>query len=233
MFRFSLTRPYRYFPVLALSGCVLFGFSFADAAAPVPADSAEAARVISSQGEAAPDGAPPVSGDAAAPSSGAPASPGEALPPVPGESSAEDVSLAAAGGPVFNRDAFPPVFFTHWEHVAIQDARDSRGMVRPPSEDELMRDLNTRDDGVRVKPPPEEREIRLGGIVYRGGKDWTIWLNGKRVTPDALPREILDLKVYKAYVEMKWFDEYTNKIFPLRIRPHQRFNIDSRIFLPG
>jgi hypothetical protein len=32
---------------------------------------------------------------------------------------------------------------------------------------------------------------------------------------------------------MKWFDEYTNQVFPIRLRPHQRFNIDARMFLPG
>ncbi len=139
----------------------------------------------------------------------------------------------AKGGPVFDPAQYAPILFTYWEHAAIQDARSSRGLVRPLSESELEDALNSRDDGQRVRPPPEEREIRLSGIVYNGGKDWTIWLNGKRVTPDALPREVLDLKVFKSYVEMKWFDEYTNQIFPLRLRPHQRFNIDTRIFLPG
>ncbi len=129
---------------------------------------------------------------------------------------------------------FQPILFTYWEHVAIQDARNSRGLVRAPSAEELARSLRTRDDlEVKPRPPPEERELFLSGIVYKQGKNWTIWLNGKRVTPDALPVEILDLKVYKTYVEMKWFDEYTNQIFPIRLRPHQRFNIDTRIFLPG
>ena len=44
---------------------------------------------------------------------------------------------------------------------------------------ELMRDLNTRQDDVtpKVRPPPEQRELRLGGIVYDSRSDWTIWLN--------------------------------------------------------
>ncbi|MCC6598183.1 MAG: hypothetical protein IT559_05300 [Alphaproteobacteria bacterium] len=138
------------------------------------------------------------------------------------------------GGPVFKASEYGSVLFTYWEHVAIQDARrNSTGYAKAPSASELARSLKTREDGERVKPPPEEREIRLSGIVYKGSADWAIWLNNKRVTPDALPSEVLDLKVYKNYVEMKWFDEYTNQILPLRLRPHQRFNIDSRIFLPG
>jgi hypothetical protein len=133
----------------------------------------------------------------------------------------------------FNPNEYASLVFTYWEHVAIQDARRSRGLVRAPTEDELMRELNNRNDEERVMPPPEERDISLNGIVYRSAGDWTIWLNSKRVTPDALPEEIIDLRVFDEYIEMKWFDEYTNQVFPIRLRPHQRFNIDARMFLPG
>lgn len=132
-----------------------------------------------------------------------------------------------------NPARMPSVLFTFWEHSAILDAKRSRGMARPPSEAELARELNTMQKDDRVKPPPEERDIALGGIVYRKTNDWTIWLNGKRVTPDALPEEIIDLKVHGQYIELKWYDDWSNQIFPIRLRPHQRFNIDTRIFLPG
>ena len=82
-------------------------------------------------------------------------------------------------------------------------------------------------------PPQEERYVTLGGIAYRSTKSWTIWLNGQRVTPDALPEEILDLKVFKSYVEMRWYDKYTKRIMPIRMRSNQRFHLDARIFLPG
>jgi hypothetical protein len=124
-----------------------------------------------------------------------------------------------------------PLLFTMGEYTALQQAKSYRGMVRPPTEDELKNSLLPPVE--KAKPPPEEREIKLGGIVYKSAKDWTIWLNGERVTPGALPKEALDLKVRENYIEIKWFDEYTNQIFPLRLRPHQRFNIDTRIFLPG
>lgn len=132
-----------------------------------------------------------------------------------------------------NPNEMLPLVLSYWEHVAISDARNSRGLVRPPTEEELMKDLRKQPGDKKVKPPPEEREINLEGIVFRTDADWTIWLNGKRVTPTAVPREVIDLKVYKEYVEMKWFDDYSNQIFPIRLRPHQRFNIDTRIFLPG
>lgn len=155
---------------------------------------------------------------------------------------ASDTSGDSAAGAAENSEAqvldpanIPSLVFTYWEHEAIREAQNSRGVARAPTESELYRELG---QGVvpeeeRVKPPPEERYISLGGIVYTAPKDWVIWLNGKRITPDAVPEEIIDLQVFKQYIQVKWYDAYHNKIFPIRLRPHQRFNIDTRIFLPG
>lgn len=156
--------------------------------------------------------------------------------PVEGTDGAAATTTAAA--PVAGKDGgvspndIPSLLFTFWEHTAIVDAKRYRGLVRPPDDEELTRALQGRTkDG--PPPTPEERDIRLGGIVFVNSSDWTIWLNGKRVTPKAVPHQAMDLKVYDEYIEMKWFDDYTNQIFPIRLRPHQRFNIDTRIFLPG
>lgn len=133
----------------------------------------------------------------------------------------------------FNPNEYDSMVFTEWEYAAIQDALRSRGSYRPPTDEEINRNLKNDPNAEKVKPPPEEREIRLSGILYNSGADWTVWLNEERITPDAIPEEVMDLKVYKSYIEFKWFDDYTNKIYPIRLRPHQRFNIDTRIFLPG
>ena len=129
------------------------------------------------------------------------------------------------------------LFFTEWQHTAIREARRSRGLVRPLSDqerDEIANRGATPEEALFVPPPPpEERNISLGGILYTKDGSWTIWLNGKRVTPKALPPQVLDLKVFKGHVDMKWVDAYTNQIYPIRLRPHQRFNLDTRIFLPG
>lgn len=120
--------------------------------------------------------------------------------------------------PKVDVNQMPSLFFSDWEHDLIVDAR--RGLVtRPPGDDGLG------NEG--------ERDIALGGIVYVSSDDWTIWLNGTRVTPNAIPADVMDLKVYKEYVELEWFDAPTNQIFPIRLRAHQRFNLDTRIFLPG
>ena len=140
----------------------------------------------------------------------------------------------------FDPNTFPSLLFTYWEQMSIIDAKNSVGETRPPTEQELYEDMTAPSDSydggaVPEQPPvsPGIRTIQLGGIAYQEKGKWTIWLNGQRVTPGSLPKEIMDLKVYENYIEMKWLDEYKNQILPIRLRPHQRFNIDSKIFLPG
>jgi hypothetical protein len=127
--------------------------------------------------------------------------------------------------PEISPQEFRTLFFTPWQYALLQEAK--RGFLsRPPSARELQ--------GNQSAPrPPGLHEISLGGVVYKTPKNWTIWLNGERVTPDSLPEQVLDLKVADDHIDLKWFDSSRNLIYPIRMRPHQRFNLDSRIFLPG
>ena len=86
-----------------------------------------------------------------------------------------------------------------------------------------------------LAPPtrPSPRELKLAGISYNGPEKWTVWLNGQRITPDNIPDEIFDINVKENYIEVVWHDKQTHKVFPVRLRPNQRFNLDARLFLPG
>ena len=133
-------------------------------------------------------------------------------------------------------DNIDSVLFTFWEQSAIDGAKRSalqNANVRGVTDDEILAAINRDDQAAKPKPPPEERDISLGGIVYEGKDNWVIWLNGERVEPNAIPEEIIGLKVYKNFIEVKWLDDYTMQVFPIRLRAHQRFNMDARIFLPG
>lgn len=150
------------------------------------------------------------------------------------ENDGDVVMIEDMGVPVVQRPKqLESLLFTFWEYSAIKDAQNARGFVRDTGENISDQDSQYQRAEEKIKPPPEEREIRLSGIAYQSSKKWTIWLNNQRVTPDSLPEEVMDLKVYKDYIEMKWHDDYTNRIMPIRLRAHQRFNIDTRIFLPG
>lgn len=120
------------------------------------------------------------------------------------------------------------LFFSRWEHDLIIDARLGLN-VRPPESpiEDLSSPASIQAEDSTI------RELALGGIVYHSSTNWTFWLNGLRITPTGLPEQVMNLKVFKDYIEIEWLDTSTNQIYPIRLRPHQRFNLDSRIFLPG
>lgn len=136
-------------------------------------------------------------------------------------------SMKMRGGPGVMPDQIKTLFFTRWQHELLQDAKFGF-WTRRPEEYELNKDPEALEKRVR-----DIREISLAGILYSAPEDWVVWLNGQRLTPDAIPKQVIDIQVAKDYVELKWFDSWTNLIFPVRLRPHQRFNLDTRIFLPG
>ena len=141
-----------------------------------------------------------------------------------GEPTLEDMSLRVKlNAPSLDPSQITSLFFTGRDHALLVEARKGF-LTRTPGEGEL-----TAETALVMGP----REVSLGGIVYLSSNDWVVWVNGKRITPKAIPSEILDIKVAKKYIKLQWFDEYTNQIFPIKLRANQRFNIDSRIFLPG
>lgn len=123
-------------------------------------------------------------------------------------------------------------FLTYDELSLLRQAR--AGLTTAlPSDQEINSGDPADDLSVVSSRPPGPRNIRLGGIVYVSNTDWTLWLNDREVRPDAIPTTVLDLKVFRKYIELEWFDTQTNQIYPIRIRPNQTFNLDSRLFIPG
>ncbi len=135
-------------------------------------------------------------------------------------------------GAEFTPDEMESLLFTLWQHSLLREAKRlyQHATTRAPDPSEIRR----AEQGGEMAPRPRGlREISLAGILYHGSENWVIWLNGQRVTPDALPKEVMDIKVHNDHIEVRWFDAYTNLIYPVKMRAHQRFNLDSRIFLPG
>lgn len=127
------------------------------------------------------------------------------------------------------RSQVPSLFFTPEQHALLREARIGFDTHVPT----LQASTSTGDPNDPNFRSFAVRNIYLAGIVYNDAKDWTIYLNKARVTPANMPSEIVDIKVYKDYIELKWFDQVTNQVFPIRLRPNQRFNLDAKVFLPG
>lgn len=87
--------------------------------------------------------------------------------------------------------------------------------------------------GKTVQDIPLKRVIKVGGIIWKSGGNWTAWINGRKVTPKALLPEIVDIKVEENAVHLKWFDIGINDIIAITLRPHQTYDIVTGVLLPG
>ena len=134
---------------------------------------------------------------------------------------------------LFEAPDFQSLMFLPSEYAMLTAARASFVEVNP--EDDTIGDGTQGESDIFPDEILQEtvREVKLGGILYSGPDNWIVWINEQRVTPKAIPEEIVDIKVRKGYIELRWEDQQTNTIFPIRLKPNQRFNLDARIFLPG
>ncbi len=144
---------------------------------------------------------------------------------------------------------FSTVFFTKWELETLLETRQI-SLKRTLKEKEQFIDMAIADITDEERPLTAEekaaiarrerlvaeakmqRDISLSGIYYKAQDDWVVWLNGQRIEPGETPQAVVEMTVQRDYVEIKWLDYYTNKIFPIRLRPHQIFNLDELVFLP-
>lgn len=138
---------------------------------------------------------------------------------------------------------YPSLFFTKEERLAIEIALEKSGVVVDlqtigrilGDEDDicltcaLEDEVEGEDTGPKVPTGP--REIELAGVLYFSPYDWTIWLNGERVTPYFIPEEVIKLDVTRNNVYIEWFDRFYDRILRVNLRPHQTFYMDANVIL--
>lgn len=80
---------------------------------------------------------------------------------------------------------------------------------------------------------PQVRTITLTGVLYKSPGDWLIWLNGQKLNPHNLFKEIYDIQVFKdSRVRLKWYDIGLDGVIDVTLRPHQKYDIVTGLLLP-
>jgi hypothetical protein len=116
------------------------------------------------------------------------------------------------------------LFFTNNQLISI--ARANQGFIAPT---EAYDPNNQTDD----PQDSSSRIVSLQGIVYNSPSDWTIWLNGARVTPDKVPERAMDLSVAKDRIRLRWMDIANQRIVNFTLRPNQTYLLDSDTIIVG
>jgi hypothetical protein len=137
-------------------------------------------------------------------------------PPVP-QAAPQQPAPAADNGPFTRSFMFSPIDVT-----AI-----NRALSGAPTGPAIL------NAGKTAQPIPQRRIIAVSGVVWRSDDDWIVWINGKKVTPKSYLPEIVDIKVDKDSVRLKWFDIGINGIISIGLRPHQTYDIVTGVLLPG
>lgn len=94
-------------------------------------------------------------------------------------------------------------------------------------------DEDSQEPVVRPYYPPiaTKRIISVSGMIYRSPNDWIVWLNGHKLVPGARLPELVDIKVERERVHLKWFDIGMGKILTITLRPRQTYDITSGVLL--
>lgn len=172
----------------------------------------------------------------------APVSPGSTVP----ASSAAAVSpqtteavTATAAAPIADGEIVSPtpqlvstetvkkkesLFFTPNQLVSIM--RANQGFIAPREAfDKTNQSDKPLDSGPRV--------ITLSAIIYNGKNDWTVWLNGEKVTPKNIPDRIMGITVKPDRVHLRWMDIGNQRIVNITLRPNQQYLLDSDTIVLG
>ncbi|MCC7038565.1 MAG: hypothetical protein IT560_14850 [Alphaproteobacteria bacterium] len=159
----------------------------------------------------------------AAPATGVAAASADATHPgvVPG------VSPSTAPAPESKDDIQKPfsrsLFYTKQDLVQISKALNGQSV-----------NIDAPVTGGSGEMIPQVRTITLTGVLYKGPGDWLIWLNGQKLNPRNLLREIYEIEVFKdSRVRLKWYDIGLDGVIDVTLRPHQKYDIVTGLLLPA
>jgi len=81
--------------------------------------------------------------------------------------------------------------------------------------------------------PAGRGDIHCGAIFYYGPKDWTVWLQGKKWTPETSRDDLQILEVTASDVRLLWHGEDGASPVAFSLKPNQSFQIATRKVIAG
>lgn len=239
MIKFGTSYRLTLASVALLSAIAILGLTTAHAQTPDPTTMPAADSSASPVNPTAPvdtipnAAAPPINPDANAPPTADPAVSAPVAEQIPVElrilKRVEEELKEKFKADIYTPANIPSLIFSPTQQSLLNSARQGLTTIGTGVEG-LEEEIGAQGT---LTAAPSVTSIFLSGIVFNGKDNWTLWLNGARITPKTLPKEIIDINVNQEFVELKWFDAATNQIFPVRLRPNQKFDFEQKTFLPG
>jgi hypothetical protein len=127
--------------------------------------------------------------------------------PAPTDSAAQDASAGKQPAPDAKRSSRPPFESLMF---AIDEYNDIQGRIANSS---------TADEG---RQAIEDASLYLSTIVYRGPKDWTVWINNVPIGPNQDFQSFQVTDITPAYVDLL-VPLSAQGMRPVRLSPNQTF----------
>ena len=128
-----------------------------------------------------------------------------------------------------------PVFMlTDDEAVALRQARLSAAgrAARTGPESDASADGGAGGDAAQDVPPPLE-PVYLAGILYTGAENWTIWLDGERLTAGQRHPAFTIRRIGPTRVRVQWEPERRDESFIFTLAPRQSFDPGAGTVVDG
>ncbi|MEA1938972.1 MAG: hypothetical protein U9N14_07775, partial [Pseudomonadota bacterium] len=123
------------------------------------------------------------------------------------------------------------LLFTPEQASILDRAVDMYPPGGKPASMTTMPDFHLPAELVPVSKVP--KVLVLTGVLYVSADSWTIWLNGKKITPQNLPKEIHWIDVAQDRIQLKWLDRDTGKLHDVRLMNGDSYLIDNEQIVSG
>jgi hypothetical protein len=67
----------------------------------------------------------------------------------------------------------------------------------------------------------DDSALTLNGIVFVSDKQWVVWINHQRITPDKIPNWLKILKITETYIQCEYL--YNKLWYQVTLEPYDTF----------
>ncbi len=149
-----------------------------------------------------------------------------------GGSSVRGTPIAPAAGQTLSLPVTPETPAN--DHLKAETTSDNRPVMPDANPPAPAPDAIPSPSSQPAPPAkPASRLLVLGDVMYKSPSDWTIWLDGKPVTPAAKPKELIEISVAPTSVRLKWFDMDSSQLIDATLPPHAAYDMDRHVVVPA
>ncbi|MEN8235990.1 MAG: hypothetical protein ABFQ95_00340 [Pseudomonadota bacterium] len=103
--------------------------------------------------------------------------------------------------------------------------KDDFSLLFTPEEQYQIKSTNRRAH-IRAKTPIHQaKQLHLNAVLYVDENNWTIWINGHKITPNSPNVHLIIHKVSSEHILCTW--KHTTQNYEVELRTNQMFKVNA------